>query len=142
MAAPESFSRVPMQINVIGKGTLKAEIIKHLAPSTTALIIRRGKVFGRVTLEPDSVVILTNIKAGSEKPKYQFSAGDIAYLPLNGALCIFVKDSAASRPMNHVGRVTADGGLLKKIGRGDTIVFEVEEAAQAASPSPAETNPA
>jgi hypothetical protein len=134
MSSPESFSRVPLQINVLGKGKLSGEIIRHLAPSTSGTIIRRGKISGRVTLEPDSVVILTNIKVGPEKSKNHFAAGDIAFLPLNGALCIFLADAETLRPMNHVGRVTSDASLLKKIGRGDTIVLEVEEA-QISAPS-------
>lgn len=129
MSSPESFSRVPLTIRIMGKGDIKGEIIRHLSPSTASTLIRRGKVSGRVTLEPGSVVIITNIKAGPEKPKYQFTAGDIAYLPLNGAIYIFLAGTTASRPMNHVGRVLSDGELLKKIGRGDTIVFEVEAAA-------------
>ncbi|HVP22337.1 MAG TPA: cyclophilin-like family protein [Conexivisphaerales archaeon] len=130
---PESFSRVPLHISVLGKGDLKGEIIKHLAPSTTSLMIRRGKVSGRVTLEQSSVVILTNIKAGPEKPKTKFAAGDIGFLPLNGALYIFLSEAVPPRPMNHVGRVTSGERLLKRIERGDTIVFE---AVEKAVPSP------
>jgi hypothetical protein len=128
LSAPDSFSRVPMGISVLGKGKFKAEIIKHLAPSTSSSIIRKGKIAGRATLEPNFVIVLTNIKAGPEKQKNRFAAGDIAFLPLNGSLCIFVSDSSTSRPMNHVGRVIEDLGKLKMIGRGDTVVFEVEEA--------------
>jgi hypothetical protein len=127
LTSPESFSRVPIEISVLGKGKLKGEIIKHLAPSTSSSIIRRGKIAGRATLEQNSVLILTGIKAGPEKQKNHFSAGDIAFLPLNGALCIFLSDGATARPMNHVGRVTAESSLLRKIVRGDTVIFEVEE---------------
>ena len=132
--SPESFSRVPLQVNVLGKGAIRGEIIKHLAPSTTSSIIRRGKISGRVTLEQGTVVILTNIKAGPEKTKTKFAAGDIAYLPLNGALYIFLSEAIPFRPMNHIGRIISDGGLLKKIERGDTVVFEVEATAITAPP--------
>jgi hypothetical protein len=132
MTSPESFSRVPLSISVLGKGKIKGEIIRHLAPSTSDSIIRHKRIAGRATLEQNSVLILTSIKAGPEKPKNRFAAGDIAFLPLNGALCIFLAETATARPMNHVGRVTSDGGLLKKIGRGDTLIFEVED-----SPKPA-----
>ncbi|MGA1974637.1 MAG: cyclophilin-like family protein [Conexivisphaerales archaeon] len=127
MGSPESFSRVPLSIIVLGKGKIKGEIIKHLAPSTSSSIIRYGRIAGRATLEEGSILILTPIRAGLEKPKNRFAAGDIAFLPLNGALCIFLVDTTTARPMNHVGRVTSEGDLLKEIGRGDTVIFEVEE---------------
>ncbi len=121
-----------MSISVLGKGKIKGEIIKHLAPSTSGSIIRHGRIAGRATLEQNSVMILTNIKAGPEKPKNRFAAGDIAFLPLNGALCMFLADTATARPMNQVGRVTSDSSLLKKIRRGDTVIFEVENSPQPA----------
>ena len=133
MTSPESFSRVPLSISVLGKGTIEGEIIKHLAPSTTGSIIRHGRITGRATLEQNSVMILTNIKAGLEKQKNQFAAGDIAFLPLNGALCMFLADTATTRPMNQVGRVISNGSLLKKIRRGDTVIFQVEGSPQRAS---------
>jgi hypothetical protein len=135
MTAPESFSRVPLNISVLGKGTIRGEIIKHLSPSTAGSIIRHKRIAGRATLEQNSVLILTNIKAGPEKAKNRFTAGDIAFLPLNGALCIFLADSDTARPMNQVGRVISDGTLLKKIGRGDTVIFEVEELPQPTTPA-------
>jgi hypothetical protein len=135
MNAAESFSRVPLEITVLGKGKLKGEIIRHMAPSTNLSIIRKGRVMGRVTLEGDSVIMLTNIKAAAEKQKTQFAAGDIAFLPLNGALYIFSADKVTARPMNYVGRVTEDSGLLKKIGRGDTLVLEVVQAPPASTSS-------
>ena len=124
-----------MNISILGKGKVKGEIIKHLSPSTSGSIIRHKRIAGRATLEANSVLILTTIKAGPEKPKNRFAEGDIAFLPLNGALCIFLADSSTARPMNHVGRVTSDGSLLKKIGRGDTLIFEVEEPSEPAPPA-------
>jgi hypothetical protein len=135
MTSPESFSRVPLNISVLGKGNIKGEIIRHLSPSTCGSIIRHKRIAGRATLEQNSVLILTSIKAGLEKPKNKFEAGDIAFLPLNGALCIFLAQTATARPMNQVGRVTSDKSLLKKIGRGDTVIFEVEDSPEPTSPA-------
>lgn len=112
-------------MTVIGKGKLRGEIIKHLAPSTNLTIIRRGKLAGRATLEGDTVVVPTSIRAAAEKQKTKFMTGDIGFLPLNGALYLFTKDTFTPRPMNHIGRVDPEAELLRKISRGDTIVFEV-----------------
>jgi hypothetical protein len=121
----QSASKRDIIITVVGKGESKAEIFRHLAPITVNTIITKMPILGRVNrLNDNTVCILAEIFAGTEKGRTKFTQGDIALLPLNGSICIFLKDSTSIRPMNLIGKIVSNLEILESSGRGDAVTIK------------------
>jgi|TARA_B100001971_G_scaffold134798_1_gene124542 hypothetical protein len=121
----QSASRIDVRITVVGKGESKAEIFRHLAPITVNTIMTKMPILGRVNrLNDNTVCILAEIFVGTEKGRTKFAHGDIALLPLNGSICIFLKESISARPMNLIGKIGSNLEILERSRRGDTITIE------------------
>lgn len=128
-----SFSRIPIVISILRKGDAEGEVFRHLAPATLSALLSRMPINGRVTRFDDAFVyILTGVVAGVEKAKKEFRRGELAFLSLNGALCIFLKDSSVAKPMNPIGKVTSGLELIEKASKGDVLTIKRKES----SPSP------
>ncbi len=130
-----SVSKVECKAVVRGKGEVKFDIFKHLAPVTVSAILRELPINARVTIYPRAMIcLLTGIKAGVEKQRFEFSKGDVAFLPANGSLCFFLANAKSQSPLNPIGKVDVDMGLLGGLSAGDTMevvqVREVSEGAQ------------
>ena len=122
----QSTSKIEIKIILSGKGEPKAKIFKHLAPITVKAITNKMPIIGRVNrLNNNTVCILAQIFVGTEKGRTKFTQGDIALLPLNGSICIFLKDSKSIRPMNLIGKIVSDLEILESSGRGDTITIKI-----------------
>jgi len=121
----QSASKVDAKIIVFGKGELKAEVFRHLAPITVNKIINKMPIYGRISKLNDNIVcILTQILTGIEKGETKFLKGDIAFLPLNGSICIFLKESTSVRRMSLIGKVISSLETLDKCGPGDTVTLD------------------
>ncbi len=63
-----SVSKVECKAVIRGKGEVKFDIFKHLAPVTVSAILRELPINARVTIYPRAMIcLLTGIKAGVEK---------------------------------------------------------------------------
>jgi hypothetical protein len=119
-----STSKRDIKITVHGKGEVSAEIFRHLAPTTVGAIIMKMPIHGRVSrIGESNICIITQISTGVEKGRTSFARGDLAFLTLNGSICIFLKEAKSARPMNPIGRVTSGLDILDKAGSGDTITL-------------------
>jgi hypothetical protein len=119
-----SVSRLTLDLEIIGKGSAKCELVRHLAPTTSRSILTNLPVQGRVHKFGDSFVYFeTGIVIGSEKQKTLFKRGDMALLVANGSVCIFLKDGTA-QAMNPLGRVTEGLQLVESIGPGDVMLLK------------------
>ena len=130
-----SVSKVECKAVVRGKGELKFDIYKHLAPVTVSSILRELPINARVTIYPKAMVcLLTGIKAGVEKHRLEFVRGDVAFLAANGSLCFFIANAKSQSPLNPVGKVEEGLEILERLSAGDSIeivqVREVSEGAQ------------
>ncbi len=124
----QSASKIDVKIILVGKGESKAEIFRHLAPITVNTITNKMPIFGRVNrLNINTVCILAQIFVGTEKSRTKFTQGDIALLPLNGSICIILKDSTSLRPMNLIGKIVSNLEILESSGRGDAITIKIME---------------
>ncbi|MFQ6096077.1 MAG: cyclophilin-like family protein, partial [Candidatus Bathyarchaeia archaeon] len=104
----QSTSKIAARIIVHGKGEASVELIRHLSPITVNALVMNMPIYGRVNRLNESVVcVISQITAGVEKSRLTFSRGDVAFLPLNGSICIFLKEGRSARPMNPVGRVSS-----------------------------------
>ena len=121
----QSASKIEIRIFVTGKGESKAEIYRHLAPITVNKITNKMPLQGRVSrLNNNIVCILAEIFVGTEKGRTKFTQGDIALLPLNGSICIFLKDTTSIRPMSLIGKIVSNLEILESSGRGDIITIK------------------
>lgn len=118
----QSASKIEIQIIVQGKGESNAEIFRHLAPMTINSIINKMPIYGRVSrLNENTINILAQLSSGAEKSRTKFSKGQIAVLPLNGSISIFLNDVTSTPRMSLIGNITSNLEILKKIEPGDTI---------------------
>ena len=121
----QSASKIDLKIILVGKGESKAEIFRHFAPITVNTITNKMPILGRVNrLNNNTVCILAQIFVRTEKGRTKFTQGDIALLPLNGSICIFLKDSTSIRPMNLIGKIVSNLEILENSGRGDAITIK------------------
>ena len=83
----------------------------------------------RANVQEAMVCMFTTVRVGVEKPRTTFSAGEIAFLPSNALICVFVKNVQSDRPLNPVGRVDSGLELFDSIRLGDVI--EIRQAQEA-----------
>ena len=119
-----SATRRSIKIEVIGKGLCEGEFHRHKAPLTVGLLLRSLPLSGRaVKYRDEFVYFTTNIIAGLEKPSQIFKRGDIAFIPLNGSVCFFLKDCQVSQRMTPLGRVASSLEVLESSSAGDVITI-------------------
>lgn len=125
-----SVSKVECRASVRGKGKFNLELYRHLAPITVSAILDALPLVSRVTVYPGAMVtMLTNVRVGSEKARAEFARGDVAFLPANGSLCIFIASAKSARPLNPVGKI--ESGLESVEGSSVGDVIEIGPAQEA-----------
>ena len=92
-----------------------------MAPITVDALVGVLPLVSRVTLFPKTVCILTGIRTGVEKQRYECARGDVAFLAANGLLCFVLGNTKSDRPLNPVGKLEMGVELLERAGPGDII---------------------
>lgn len=116
-----SVSRLRLVAEIAGKGSAECELVRHLAPITAGALLKSLPVQDRMhRFEDKFVYIETGLVIGAEKQRTQFKRGDVALLPLNGAICFFVKDCTA-RAMNLVGKMLGNVEMVEASQAGDVL---------------------
>ena len=119
-----SATRRSIKIEVVGKGFCEGEFYRHKAPLTVGLLLRSLPLRGRAARYRDEFVYFTtNIISGLEKPSQIFKRGDIAFMPLNGSICFFLKDCQVSQRMTPLGQVTSSLEIIGSSAAGDVIAI-------------------
>jgi len=122
-----SVSRVECKVTVRGKGEFVIELYKHLAPITVSAVMRALPMSARVTVYPRAMVcVLTGIKTGVEKQRFEYSKGEIAFLAANGSICFFTANAKSATPLNPLGKLQSDLEVLDRLTPGD--VLEISQA--------------
>jgi hypothetical protein len=67
------------------------------------------------------VCLFTQLRVGVEKPRTQFTRGDVAFLPSGGLLCVFLGEARSDRPLNPIGKVEAGLEMFEAIRPGDVV---------------------
>ncbi len=125
-----SVSKINCRAELKGKGSFDLALYRHLAPMTVNAVIRVLPLVSRVTIFPRTVCILTTIRTGVEKRRFEFTKGDVAFLAANGLLCFMLGNTKSDRPLNPVGKVERGIELLEKAGPGDVVEIRlIQEAA-------------
>ena len=117
-------SRIPLILEISNKGVVECEIIRHLSPITTKLILNGLPLKDRIhKLQGALVYMETGLIIGAEKQRSRFRRGEMAYLTANGSVCIFVKDCPAISTMNPIGVITSSLRIVDSAQTGDVMIL-------------------
>lgn len=126
---PQSVSRINCTASIRGRGIATLALYRHLAPLTVNALMRVLPIQSRANVQEAFVCMFTNVRVGVEKPRTTFSPGEIAFLPSNALLCVFVKNVQSDRPLNPIGNVDTGIELFDSVRLGDVIeIRQVQEA--------------
>jgi len=117
-------SRIPLVLEISNKGVVECEIIRHLSPITTKLILNGLPLKDRIHKLQEALVYMeTRLIIGAEKQRSRFRRGEMAYMTSNGSVCIFVKDCPAISTMNPIGIITSNLQILESAQTGDVMML-------------------
>jgi hypothetical protein len=117
-------SRIPLVLEISNKGVVECEIIRHLSPITTKLILNGLPLKDRIHKLQEALVYMeTRLIIGAEKQRSRFRRGEMAYMTANGSVCIFVKDCPAISTMNPIGIITSNLQILESAQTGDVMML-------------------
>ncbi len=118
----ESVSKIKLILEIRGKAKLNCELKRHLSPRTVGLISRSLPLEGNAHQITNNISYFeTSIDSGIDRPRKEFKKGDIAFLPANGRICFFFKDTSVSKTMTPIGKITSDIAVLTEIKPGDVF---------------------
>ena len=123
-----SVSKIDVKIIFSDKQEAKAELFRHLAPTTISSILEKGTPEGRVVRFHDIFIYAPiGVVTGVEKARKKFERGEIAFIPSNGSIAIFLKNGTSHAPMTPLGKITSGIDILEKMGAGDKLKIEIED---------------
>lgn len=117
-------SRVKIKFVIDGLGEAEGELVRHLAPRTVDMIVRKLPIEGRAALWKEEVYFEIPVKMGEEKAKDTVEKGTIAFWPMGSAMCIFYGETQPYSPVNILGKMTRNLELFRKVKSGTKIRVE------------------
>ena len=84
---------------------------------------------GKAALMRSEMQITLGISKGAAKPTNDVKKGDISYIPLGDALCIYLEDQHTYSKVNILGKITSSEeeiALLKNVRRGSSVHIKVK----------------
>ena len=84
---------------------------------------------GRTALMRSEMQITLGISKGYAKPTTDVKKGDISYMPLGDALCIYLEDQRTYSKVNILGKITSSEeeiALLNKVRRGSQVHIKMK----------------
>lgn len=120
-----SMSCVVIKFVIEGLGEAEGELVRHLAPRTVGIIMKRFPIEGQAALWKEEVYFEIPVKMGEEKAKPTVEKGAIAFWPMGNALCVFYGESQPYSPVNLVGEVTKNLELFEQVKSGVRIRVEM-----------------
>ena len=124
MSEETEVSRTKIRFVIDGLGKAEGELVRHLAPRTIGMIVRKLPLEGRAALWKKEVYFEIPVKMGEEKAKSTVEKGTIAFWPMGSAICIFYGDSQPYSPVNIIGEVTDNLQIFSKVESGTKIKVE------------------
>ena len=117
-------SRIKIRFTIEGLGEAEGELVRHLAPRTVDMIVRKLPFEGRAALWGEEVYFEIPVKMGEEKAKRTVERGTIAFWPMESALCIFYGETQPYSSVNVLGRITKNLEIFSKVKSGAVIKVE------------------
>lgn len=121
-------SRKTIRFIVNGTDEAEGELIRHSAPRTVEVILKRLPFEGRAALWKEEVYFEIPVKMGEEKARGTVEKGSICFWPMGNALCVFHGESQPYSPVNVVGQVTRNLELFRRVRSGAKIRVERVES--------------
>jgi hypothetical protein len=126
---PQSVSRIQCTASIRGKGSAEIGIYRHMAPLTVNALMRILPIQSRVNVQEAMVCMFTTVRVGVEKSRTTFARGEIAFLPSNALICVFVKNVKSDMPLNPIGKVEDGMKLFDSVKLGDVIELKMPQEA-------------
>ncbi len=117
-------SRIKIKFVIDGLGEAEGELVRHLAPRTIDMIVRKLPVEGRAALWKEEVYFEIPVKMGEEKAKSTVEKGTIAFWPMGSAICVFYGETQPYSPVNILGKITRSLELFSRVKSGTKIKVE------------------
>ena len=117
-------SHVKIKFMIDGLGEAEGELVRHLAPRTIDMIVRKLPLEGRAAIWKEEVYFEIPVKMGEEKAKGTVERGTIAFWPMGSAVCVFYGESQPYSPVNILGKVTKNLELFSRVKSGVKIKLE------------------
>ena len=117
-------SRVKIKFAIDDLGEAEGELIRHLAPRTVDMIVRKLPLEGRTALWKEEVYFEIPVKMGEEKAKSTVEKGTIAFWPMGSAICVFYGETQPYSPVNVLGEITKNLELFSRVKSGTKIKVE------------------
>lgn len=120
---------VLIEIEIEGKGAVRGELKRYLAPMTFDELIRKLPIDGVASIKEN--ILQINIKAqmirGSEKPATKINRGDILYWPFDNSLLIPLENNVSRAQSVKIGNIRGDISLLSNINQGVKVTIRAIE---------------
>ena len=117
-------SRVKIKFAIDDLGEAEGELVRHLAPRTVDMIVRKLPLEGRTALWKEEVYFEIPVKMGEEKAKSTVEKGTIAFWPMGSAICVFYGETQPYSPVNVLGEITKNLELFSRVKSGTKIKVE------------------
>jgi hypothetical protein len=117
-------SRIKIRFVIDGLGEAEGELVRHLAPRTVDMIIRKLPLEGRTAIWKEEVYFEIPVKMGEEKAKSTVEKGTIAFWPMGSAICVFHGETQPYSPVNVLGTITKNLELFSRVKSGTKIKVE------------------
>lgn len=115
-------SGAALALEVRGKASARVVLKRHLSPRTVGALLRALPLEGNAhRLGPGAVYFGTPVRSGVERPRREFRAGDVAFMPAGGSVCVFTRDMRPGREMSPIGRVDGPAAGLERVEAGDVV---------------------
>ena len=115
-------SKVDATLEINGNAKISCQLKRHLSPITVGLITRMLPLKGNAHQMGQSVVYFeTKINSGIERKRTDFKKGDIAFLPAEGCICLYLNDVFVGKPMTIVGKIIGDIEKLNDVKSSDIL---------------------
>jgi hypothetical protein len=117
-------SRVKIRFVIDDLGEAEGELVRHLAPRTVDMIVRKLPIEGRTAIWKEEVYFEISVKMGEEKAKSTVEKGTIAFWPMGSAICVFYGQTQPYSPVNVLGKITKNLELFSTVKSGTKIRVE------------------
>jgi len=117
-------SRVKIKFVIDDLGEAEGELVRHLAPRTVDMIVRKLPLEGRTALWKEEVYFEIPVKMGEEKAKSTVEKGAIAFWPMGSAICVFYGETQPYSPVNVLGTITKNLELFSRVKSGTIVRVE------------------
>ena len=119
-----------LEIVFEGDVVLEATLERIRAPFIVEEIKFKLPIEGRAAMMRGEMQIILGIGRGNRKATKNVEKGDVAYMPLGDALCIYLKDTTTYSAVNVLGKITSKEDELKKletVRRGCRAIIRLRE---------------